>query len=132
MQSKVDVAEPVLLSGIFVGLLLHRLAPRMLRAAASIPAVLAVAVAAGLAAPSLEFAWYATMRGIPAARVLLSNLNSIYPARPMSLVMAICAIPVPVLLSKPLATLLPCPAPRRCQGAETPPTYVNSPSTRGK
>src|SRR3546814_3402038 len=47
----------------------------MLRAAASIPAVLAVAVAAGLAAAALEFAWYATMSGIPAERVLLSNLN---------------------------------------------------------
>src|SRR3546814_2631921 len=92
MQSKVDVSEPVLLSGIFVGLLLHRLAPRMLRAAASIPAVLAVAVAAGLAAAALGFAWYATMSGIPAERVLLSNLNFSYQVRPMWIVMAICEI----------------------------------------
>src|SRR3546814_7167316 len=120
MQSKVDVSEPVLLSGIFVGLLLHRLAPRMLRAAASIPAVLAVAVAAGLAAAALEFAWYATMIGIPAERVLLSNLNLSYQVRPMWIVMAICALPLHVMLAKHLATLLPCPAPRRRRAAKHP------------
>src|SRR3546814_13826887 len=59
MQSKVDVSEPVLLSGIFVVLLLHRLAPRMLRAAASIPADVGVAVSAGLPADPRALAWTA-------------------------------------------------------------------------
>src|SRR3546814_16837724 len=94
----------------------------MLRAAASIPAVLAVAVAAGLAAAALEFAWYATMSGIPAERVLLSNLNFSYQVRPMRIVMAICALTVPVMLAKPLAPLLPCPAPRR----RRPPSHPHS------
>src|SRR3546814_13294447 len=51
MQSKADVSEPALISGILVGLLMHRLAPRNPRPAASIPAGLAGAAAGGPAAP---------------------------------------------------------------------------------
>jgi len=99
MQSKSDVSEAVLLSGVFIGLMLHRLAvtPRT-------PAgVLAVAVLSGCAAAGLEFAWYAATSGIPAERVLLANLDFSYQVRPMWWVMAILALPLPVMLLRPLS-----------------------------
>jgi len=98
MQSKSDVSEAVLLSGVFIGLMLHRLAiaPRT-------PAgVLAVAVLSGCAAAALEFAWYAAASGIPAERVLLSNLDFSYQVRPMWWVMAILALPLAAMLGKRL------------------------------
>ncbi|WP_340118901.1 ferric reductase-like transmembrane domain-containing protein [Pelagibius sp. 7325] len=98
MQSKSDVSQAVLLSGVFVGLMLHRLAvtPRT-------PAgMLAVAVLSGIAAAALEFAWYAAASGIPAGRVLLANLDFSYQVRPMWWVMAILALPLPAMLLRPL------------------------------
>ena len=59
-----------------------------------------VAVLAGLAAALLEFGWYATMSGIPAERVLLSNLDFSYSVRPMWFVIAICALPLAALLAR--------------------------------
>jgi len=96
MQSKSDVSGAVLLSGIFVALMLHRLPRRTMTPGG----VLVVALAAGLAAAGLEFAWYATTSGIPAGRVLLSNLDFSYQVRPMWVVMAICALPLPFLLAR--------------------------------
>ncbi|GAB4371850.1 MAG: hypothetical protein Kow00114_33010 [Kiloniellaceae bacterium] len=98
MQSKSDVSQAVLLSGIFVGLMLHRL-PAVPRNAAG---VLAVAIASGLAAAALEFAWYAAASGIPAGRVLLSNLDFAYQVRPMWWAMAILALPLSLLLARRL------------------------------
>lgn len=98
MQSKSDVSEAVLLSGVFVGLMLHRL-PRMPRTPLG---VLGVAVAGGLAAAALEYAWYAAASGIPAERVLLANLDFSYRVTPMWWVMAILAAPLPVMLARSL------------------------------
>lgn len=101
MQSKSDVSEAVLLSGVFIGLMAHRLAvtPRT-------PAgVLAVAVLSGVAAAALEFTWYAATSGIPAERVLLANLDFSYQVRPMWWVMAILALSLPPMLLRPLSGL---------------------------
>lgn len=103
MQSKSDVSAPVLLSGLFVALMLHRLTPRLTRRAASPAAVVAVAVAAGLAAAGFEYAWYAAASGLPAGRVLLSNLDFSYQVRPMWIVMALAALPAVVMLARRLA-----------------------------
>ncbi|MGD1876184.1 MAG: sulfite oxidase heme-binding subunit YedZ [Kiloniellaceae bacterium] len=96
LQSKSDVSQAVLLSGVFIGLMLHR-APTVSRTPAG---VLGVAVFSGVAAAALEFAWYAAGSGIPAERVLLSNLDFSYQVRPMWWVMAILAAPLPVMLAR--------------------------------
>lgn len=102
MQSKSDVSDPVLLSGIFVALMLHRAWPRIAPGAVSIAGVLAVAAVSGLAAAILEYAWYATTSGIPAERVLLSNLDFSHHIRPMWIAMAICALPAALMLVRRL------------------------------
>lgn len=94
MQSKTDVSEAVLLSGLFVALLLHRLRP----VPATAGGVSVVAVTAGLAAAGLEFAWYAAASGVPAERVLLANLDFSYDVRPMWIVMILTALPLPLQL----------------------------------
>jgi sulfoxide reductase heme-binding subunit YedZ len=94
MQSKTDVSQAVLLTGVFVALMLHRL-----RAVPATPlGILAVAVLAGLGAAGIEFAWYAAASGVPAERVLLSNLDFSYQIRPMWIVMALAALPLPLQL----------------------------------
>ena len=98
LQSKSDVSEPVLLSGVFVGLMLYRL-PAVPRTVAG---VCAVAVLSALAAAALEFTYYATASGIPAERVLLSNLDFSYSIRPMWWVMAVVGAPLPVMLMQRL------------------------------
>jgi sulfoxide reductase heme-binding subunit YedZ len=102
MQSKSDVSEAVLLSGIFIALLLHRLpAPRRVPALRAVPLrIVLVAVAASLAAAALEYSWYATMTGLPAARILLSSLDFSYDIRPLWTVMAACAAPLAVLAAR--------------------------------
>lgn len=115
MQSKSDVSEPVLLSGIFVGLMLYRL-PVVQRAMAGqrTAVVLAVALLGGLGAAMLEFAWYAATSGVPAERVLLANLDFSFGPRPMWWSMAILLLPLPVLWARrlqPLARLGRSPTP---------------------
>jgi sulfoxide reductase heme-binding subunit YedZ len=99
MQSKSDVSEAVLLTGIFIALLLHRIAtPR----AAALRVAL-VAIAAGLAAAALEYTWYAAMTGLPAERILLANLDLSSQVRPAWAVMAICAAPLAVIAARAVA-----------------------------
>lgn len=98
MQSKSDVSEAVVLSGIFVALMLHRL--RAVPATAG--GILVVAVTAGLAAADLEFAWYAATSGVPAERVLLANLDFSYQVRPLWIVAALAALPLPLQIARRL------------------------------
>lgn len=100
LQTRLDVSEPVLLSGLFVGLMLHRV-PALLRLPSSV-AIIAIAVVSGLAAAGIEYAWYATMTGIPAERVLASNLDFGFGLRPMWQVMLAMAMPLPVRLVRTL------------------------------
>ena len=102
MQSKIDVSEPVLLAGVFVALMLHRVMGGVIKSAGAVVGTLVIAVLAGLAAAGIEVAWYASMSGVPALRVFLSNFDFGYEIRPMWLVMAIAALPVPVLMAKGL------------------------------
>ncbi len=106
LQSKVDVSRPVLLTGIFVGLMLYRVFDRPPIRLPAIPSILTVTLLAGLATAMIEYAWYALMTGIPAERVLLSNLDFSYRIAPMWLVMAICAAPLPLVLLRQVQPLL--------------------------
>lgn len=106
LQSKIDVTHPVLLSGVFVGLMLHRAAPGLSGRIGAAPAVLLAAIGAGLGAAGLEFGWYALASGVPAERVLLANLDFSYRIAPAWFVAAICAAPALVILTQGVAAWL--------------------------
>jgi sulfoxide reductase heme-binding subunit YedZ len=98
LQSKIDVSAPVLLTGLFVALMLHRALRRLPVPRDGILGVLLVAVAAGIAAALVEAGWYAATTGVDAGRVLASNLDVSYAVRPMWWVMGIAAAPAPFMI----------------------------------
>lgn len=80
IQSKIDVTEPVLLTGFFLFLMGYRL---LVRRHDPTPWRLAgLAVSAALLCALVETAWYALYRGAPAGAVLLANLDFTYAIRP--------------------------------------------------
>ena len=87
LQTKIDVTEAVLMAGFFVWLMGFRLLRRRGRTIGPLP-LGALAVAAGLATALIEAAWYATMTGVMAERVLLANLDFTYQIRPAWWVLA--------------------------------------------
>jgi len=98
MQSKLEVAEAVLLSGIFCGLMFYRLAERLPLRLPDLLLVPVVAVLAGAAAAGLEYGWYAVATGVPAERVFMSNFMLEYQPRPALYVIGIMLLPLPVML----------------------------------
>lgn len=104
MQAKIDVTGPVLMLGVFIGLMLHRLIDRV-----KLPAfvsIIGVAILSGLAAAGLEALWYAAMTGAPAWRVLIANLDFSYDIRPAWFVAAILGAPVLLLLWRQAGNLM--------------------------
>jgi methionine sulfoxide reductase heme-binding subunit len=91
MQTKADVYEATLMSGLFVLLMIYRLAHwRDFRL--SSPAVLVgAAILAALVTVGLEYAWYGLATGIPPSRVLAANLQFAFSVRPAWWVLAIGA-----------------------------------------
>ncbi len=86
MQSKLDVSQPTIMAGFFLGLMIFRLA--IARRWALTPAVLAaLALASALATAVTEFAWYALATGANPWRALLANLRPDYGIRPAVLVL---------------------------------------------
>jgi sulfoxide reductase heme-binding subunit YedZ len=82
LQSKSDVTQATLLTGLFFLLMLYRLTAKSGLSLAN-PLVLAVCAGLGAAATAgIEYAWYALATGIPADRVLLANLDISYTIRP--------------------------------------------------
>lgn len=81
MQSKLNVTQPVLTSGVLIYLLLFRL---MRRFGVTIGALtlLGLAVAAGLGTALVEFAWYGLATEVDPWRVLSANLDFAYTIRP--------------------------------------------------
>lgn len=96
LQSKVDVTQPVLMSGIYLWLAGFRLLDRTpLKGAAdgrrgrgtAVLTLVALAVAAGLATAGVEAGWYALASGVDPLRVLSANLDvALLPPRPAILV----------------------------------------------
>lgn len=82
LQSKVDVSEATLMAGMFVGLMLYRFAHWRGWSLRSAVTLSVIAVLAGLATASIEYAWYALATGIPADRVVAANLEWMWPLRP--------------------------------------------------
>lgn len=97
LQSKIDVTEAMLMSGLFLWLMGYRLMtpgpeparPRdASRSGASRPGapgpgrLLLLALAAALATALLEAGWYAVASGVPPGPVLLANLDLAFGPRP--------------------------------------------------
>ncbi|MEX2520529.1 MAG: protein-methionine-sulfoxide reductase heme-binding subunit MsrQ [Paracoccaceae bacterium] len=101
LQSKIDVSAPALLAGIFAGLMLHRVLdrPSIRGRLAPEATTLAVAIASGFFAAGAEYFWHLFMTGLPADRVLMSNLDFSYEVRPPWIAAAIMAAPLAPLLS---------------------------------
>ena len=81
LQSKVDVTQPVLMTGLFLWLMGYRLIRRR-GFGAGLVTLLLLAIAAGLATALVEAGWYAARSGVMASRVLLANLDFSFSIRP--------------------------------------------------
>ncbi|MEP0233620.1 protein-methionine-sulfoxide reductase heme-binding subunit MsrQ [Roseibium sp.] len=82
LQSKSDVAQPTVMAGLFVLLMLYRLAARSRLQVSSWWVLLLCAVLAAAATAGLEYAWYALATGIPAQLVFLANFDVATSFRP--------------------------------------------------
>jgi sulfoxide reductase heme-binding subunit YedZ len=94
MQSKSVVWEAVLAGGFLAWLLLWRTMPAGWRV--RLPALLALAPLAALAAAGIEYAWYALATNLPAERILLANLDVSFGLRP-AVWAGVAALAVPAL-----------------------------------
>ena len=81
MQSKVDVTQPVLMSGFFFWLMGYRLMARFGYKQGLAP-LLALTIAAALMTAAVEATWYGLATGVGWQRVLQANLNFSYTIRP--------------------------------------------------
>jgi sulfoxide reductase heme-binding subunit YedZ len=80
MQSKINVSEPVLMTGFFFWLLGWRLLPARWRGN-PLPLV-PLALAAAAAAAGLEYLWYALATKVPAGMVFAANFDVEFELRP--------------------------------------------------
>jgi sulfoxide reductase heme-binding subunit YedZ len=117
IQSKLNVTEPVLMTGVFALLMMNR-ALRWLRWPTGAVALLATVVVAAALTAGAETLWYWAIRGIDPWRVLSSQLDFDYQIRPAWWVLCIG-------LSLPLIALIRGhqaprrrPAPKRAPAAQ--------------
>lgn len=112
IQSKLNVAEPVFVSGLFVWLMAWRAVPETWRRKQSVAVTAAVysglAIVAGLATAGLEFAWYGLATKINPWRVLYANESIARGLRPAHWVFVVAASLAVVFVA------------RRLSGAATP------------
>jgi sulfoxide reductase heme-binding subunit YedZ len=88
MQSKIDVSQPTLMSGLFIWLMGWRLVVLLRRRAGREPVpsvvdMLVLAVAAAVLTVATEALWYAVATGVDPWRVVRSNLDFGYAIRPV-------------------------------------------------
>lgn len=81
IQSKLNVGEAVVASGLFAWLMVWRVMPHRLRV--SLPGLVLLAVAATLAALAFELAWYNFVNHVSPMRVLRADLNLDLAPRPV-------------------------------------------------
>ncbi len=86
LQSKIDVSQAVLYSGLFLTLMLHRLALRY-RLALTPLRLAGLAIAGGLVTAGLEFAWYGLATGVDPWRILKANAMLAFGLRPAVIVL---------------------------------------------
>lgn len=88
MQTKADVYQATLIAGLFLLLMIYRLAHARGLALSSPVVLAALAVVGALATAAAEFAWYGLATGIPPTRVLAANLHFAFEIRPSWWVLA--------------------------------------------
>ena len=86
MQAKIDASEAALMAGLFLALMIYRLAFTA-RAPLGAAALAACAAAAALATALVEFAWYGLATGANPWRVLAANLHPEHGLRPAIIVL---------------------------------------------
>lgn len=89
MQTKADVYQATLMAGLFILLMLYRIAHWRGLAITSPPILAGIAVLAGLGTAAAEYAWYGLATGVPPSRVLLANFNFVFQIRPSWWVVAV-------------------------------------------
>lgn len=121
LQSKIDVSEAVLYSGLFLTLMLHRLALRY-RLALTPLRFAGIAIAGAFVTALLEFAWYGLATGIDPWRILKANAMLAFGLRPAVIVLlAGLAMALATFLWPRLRILLPKSLPLRSERTtETP------------
>ncbi|TPG59554.1 sulfoxide reductase heme-binding subunit YedZ [Roseomonas nepalensis] len=80
MQSKINVSQPVLMSGLFLWAMLWRASPARWRAS-PLP-LLPIALLAAAGAAGLEYLWYALATKLPADMIFLANFDTEFEIRP--------------------------------------------------
>ncbi len=112
MQAKIDVTEPTLMAGFFLLLMGHRLLAR-LKLGDQVPALLALALCAGVLTGLMEAGWYKVASGVPAWRVLQADLSFARSIRPAWWV-ALVGLAFPAIrLARPLWSAKPPQSARR-------------------
>jgi methionine sulfoxide reductase heme-binding subunit len=97
IQTKIDVTPATLLAGLFLLLMIYRLA--ISRRIALTPVVLAgAAMAAGVSTVILEFAWYAMATGVDPWRIAKANLMLSFGLRPALMVVLAGLVPAAIVL----------------------------------
>jgi len=81
MQSKIDVTQPVLMSGFFFWLMGYRLMAKRGYKEGILP-LLSLSVAAALLTAAVEATWYGVATGVAWQRVLYANLDFSFSIRP--------------------------------------------------
>jgi sulfoxide reductase heme-binding subunit YedZ len=94
IQTKANVGEPVIFSGLFVWLMLWRALPAESQRSGLVYVPLAVASA--VAAAGIEYAWYDLATHVTAARVLAANESLRFGLRPAHWVL-ICTLAIGVV-----------------------------------
>ena len=101
LQTKADVYQATLLAGLFLMLMLYRLAHWRGLPLSSPLVLVGVAVVAGLVTAAVEFAWYGLATGVPPLRVLSANLQFSYQIRPAWWVLAVGLAAAVVAFARP-------------------------------
>lgn len=86
LQSKIDVSQAVIYSGLFITLMIIRLALRY-RLALTPTRLVALAAAGGLATAALEATWYGLTTGVDPWRILKANAAVTFGLRPAVIVL---------------------------------------------
>lgn len=81
LQSKVDVSQPVLMTGLFIWLMAYRVLKKRGFTIGTL-ALVALAIGTGLGTALVEAGWYAARTGVMASRVLEANLDFSFSIRP--------------------------------------------------
>ncbi|MDB5649559.1 MAG: sulfoxide reductase heme-binding subunit YedZ [Hyphomicrobiales bacterium] len=96
LQAKVDVTEPVLMTGLFLVLMGHRALHK--RGYRGLLPLAGLAIACGVLTALVEAGWYAARTGVDASRVLAANLSIDIAIRPSLWVLMIALALVPLRL----------------------------------